>query len=205
MLFASSYTGATAAILIAKTERSGTLTDISEIQSMENAKICLYASQKRAFSLRYPDLAANLLPSKTAKTVLQVYGSSLQSWFLAGRYHPTNATSCMALTVWCRRTLTMVCVSPHSSSAMRGTTRRRGSSPPSRTTAPQPSLTTATRPASVAPSCPYLTYVGITHISYVTPPKCKRLRSNTPIYPPVRSFVKSGDANETGSDGADLL
>ena len=71
MLFVASYTGATASIMISETSRSASISGLHELQAIPGAKICLYASQTKAFALQYPMFASRMVGGATGDDVLQ--------------------------------------------------------------------------------------------------------------------------------------
>ena len=71
LLFATTYCGATAALLINANEQLGTINDLAGILAVPDGKVCLMVSFERRFALRFPEFAGRLVPSITAQTVLQ--------------------------------------------------------------------------------------------------------------------------------------
>jgi hypothetical protein len=71
LLFLSSYTGATAAILIAQTDQGAELKSVADVAKVSGGQICLMSAFAPRFALRYPLMAARLVASETAGTVLQ--------------------------------------------------------------------------------------------------------------------------------------
>eukprot|EP01047_Picozoa_sp_COSAG01_P047214 COSAG01_NODE_4491_length_4978_cov_17.492109_1_plen_836_part_10 len=71
VLFLASFTGATAAELIAKNERSGELSSVSDVQHASGAKLCVMVAMQARFLLRYPSMDGRLVSSKTSTTVMQ--------------------------------------------------------------------------------------------------------------------------------------
>ncbi len=69
LLFVSSYTGATAAILISESGRSATINSMKDLQA-SGGKICIMAAQKTPFELRYPEFGGKLIPQRLADGVL---------------------------------------------------------------------------------------------------------------------------------------
>eukprot|EP01043_Picozoa_sp_COSAG02_P035371 COSAG02_NODE_2529_length_8602_cov_20.688463_2_plen_281_part_00 len=70
LLFVSSYTGATAAILISESGRSVTINSMKDLQA-SGGKICIMAAHKTPFELRYPEFGGKLIPQRLADGVLQ--------------------------------------------------------------------------------------------------------------------------------------
>ena len=54
LLFSASYTGSTAAILIAETGKRSTITGLQDIASMPGGKLCMMLASKHRFVLQYP-------------------------------------------------------------------------------------------------------------------------------------------------------
>ena len=71
LLFATTYCGATAALLINANEQLGTINDLAGILAVPDGKVCLMVSFERRFALRFPEFAGRLVASITAQTVLQ--------------------------------------------------------------------------------------------------------------------------------------
>ena len=72
VLFLASFTGATAAILIAQNERSGELSSVSDVaQRPAGAKLCMMGALESRFLLRYPSMTGRVVSSETVNTVLQ--------------------------------------------------------------------------------------------------------------------------------------
>lgn len=67
MLFAASYTGSTAAVLIADTGARASIKGLMDIAAVPGAKLCLLEASRKRFLLRYPQVLAHL-PSDFAAT-----------------------------------------------------------------------------------------------------------------------------------------
>ena len=73
MLFAASYTGSTAAVLIADSGNRAAITGLADVAAMPGSKICLLQTSKKRFVLRYPQVPANvhLYPCDNSRNVSQ--------------------------------------------------------------------------------------------------------------------------------------
>ena len=54
LLFSASYTGSTAAILIAETGKRSTITGLHDIAAMPGGKLCMMLASQHRFVLQYP-------------------------------------------------------------------------------------------------------------------------------------------------------
>eukprot|EP01047_Picozoa_sp_COSAG01_P034158 COSAG01_NODE_2552_length_7463_cov_644.066947_2_plen_1015_part_00 len=71
VLFLASFTGATAAMLIAQSDISGEVSSVSDVQQISGAKLCLMSSLQSRIALRFPSMHGRLVASTTAVTVMQ--------------------------------------------------------------------------------------------------------------------------------------
>jgi hypothetical protein len=71
MLFLSSYTGATSAILIADNQRRATINSLQDVAYTAGGKICMLQAMEKSFLLKFPEFEGRVMASGTATTVLQ--------------------------------------------------------------------------------------------------------------------------------------
>ena len=64
LLFSASYTGSTAAILIAETGKRSTITGLQDIAAMPGGKLCMMLASQHRFVLQYPQFDVSSQGSK---------------------------------------------------------------------------------------------------------------------------------------------